>query len=531
MSAALLPDPASEEAMTPASTGAAAIPTHITKRLIGGTSALGASLIIERGAGFLANILAARLGGPATFGAYSLAITTANNISTYAAGGIGSTAARFSGKYPQSGAGYQTLARVLAIVSVASAILAALGLWAGAAPIAHLLHKETLTPLLRWAALSAAGIIILECARGFFVGQHRLTALVLLSVIVGIGMLSLIPLAAHLHSPIRMIVSQGLITTTAVLICLLLARPLGLYATSSAPPLALAPMLKEIWAFGFIQLAGLVGANLAGWWLTALVARSDTTLAQMSFFAIASQLRNIVSLAPQQLTESSYAVMADPESERSSTPHHVMALCTYAATFAAFLLAAAGIIVVPWLLNLFWGHAYQAAAMTIAVALATAVVHMGNAPAAARLSIVDIRAAGVINTVWAIFVAAAATVFLLHRGSARDAMTIYLAGHILSSVLVLSVLKRKDAVPHGMVPVFTLGSAAGVLLAALALVRDRLPADTLLVTALMFLLAALATIWLYALGKKHHWLPSAARVRSLFDGVLRRFTRRGHHAA
>ncbi len=520
-----------EELSPPVPVGAGAIPTHVTKRLIGGTSALGASLIIERGAGFLANILAARLGGPATFGAYSLAITTANNISTYAAGGIGSTAARFSGKYPLGGPGYRTLARVLAIVSVASALLAALGLWAGAAPIAHLLHKETLTPLLRWAALSAAGIIILECARGFFVGQHRLYALVLLSVVVGVGMISLIPLAATMHSPIRMIVSQGLITTTAVLICLAFARRLGLFAPASTLSLPLGPMLREIWSYGFIQLAGLVGANLAGWWLTALVARSDTTLAQMSFFAIANQLRNIVSLAPQQLTESSYAIMADPESERSSTPHHVMALCTYAATFAAFLLAAGGIIAVPWLLNLFWGRAYQAAAMTIAVALATAVVHMGNAPAAARLSIVNIRAAGVINTIWAIFVAAAATVFLLHHGSARDAMGIYLAGHILSSILVLAVLQRKDAVPRGMVTVFALGSAAGVLLVALALLRDLHPANALAITAAMLLLAAAATIALYVLGKQHRWLPSAARIQALMQGPLQRVLRRRHHAA
>ncbi len=520
-----------ETDIAPALTGAAAIPTNVTKRLIGGTSALGASLVIERGAGFLANILAARLGGPATFGAYSLAITTANNISTYAAGGIGSTAARFSGKYPLGGPGYRTLARTLAIVSVASAILAALALWAGAAPIAHLLHKEGLTPLLRWAALSAAGIIILECARGFFVGQHRLGALVLLSVLVGVGMISLIPLSATMHSPIRMIVSQGLITTTAVLLCLALARRLGLFAPKSTLSLPLGPMLREIWSYGFIQLAGLVGANLAGWWLTALVARSDTTLAQMSFFAIANQLRNIVSLAPQQLTESSYAIMADPESERSSTPHHVMALCTYAATVAAFLLAAAGIIVVPWLLNLFWGHAYQPATMTIAVALATAVVHMGNAPAAARLSIVSIRAAGIINTIWAVFVAAAATLLLLHHGSARDAMAIYLAGHILSSILVLAVLRRKDTVPSGMIAAFALGSAAGILLAALALLRDTHPAHTPAYTALMLLLTAMAATGLYTLGKTHHWLPSVARIQRLLTGFLQRLGIMRQHAA
>ena len=119
----------------------AAVPGHVARHLLRGTSALGFGIVIERGMGFFANVLAARLGGLATFGAYSLAISTANNISTYAAGQIGSTAARFSGKYQHGSAGYTTLARALAIVSVVSAALGAVGLWFGAGPIAHLLGK------------------------------------------------------------------------------------------------------------------------------------------------------------------------------------------------------------------------------------------------------------------------------------------------------------------------------------------------------------------------------------------------------
>ncbi|MFZ0593008.1 MAG: hypothetical protein WAM39_21300, partial [Bryobacteraceae bacterium] len=83
-----------------------AIPVHVTKNLVSGTSALGLGVVIERGFGFLSNVLAARLGGASTFGVYSLAISTASNISTYAAGGIGSTATRFSGEYPRGSSGY-----------------------------------------------------------------------------------------------------------------------------------------------------------------------------------------------------------------------------------------------------------------------------------------------------------------------------------------------------------------------------------------------------------------------------------------
>ncbi len=45
----------------------AAMPKHVAKDLVHGTSALGLGLILERGCGFLANLLAARLGGASTF--------------------------------------------------------------------------------------------------------------------------------------------------------------------------------------------------------------------------------------------------------------------------------------------------------------------------------------------------------------------------------------------------------------------------------------------------------------------------------
>ena len=525
----------SQAASQVASVGSAPSGT-VTRHLVSGTSALGLGTIIERGTGFLANILAARLGGVGTFGAYSLAITTANNIGTYAAAGIGSTSARFSGKYQYGTASYGTLARVLAIVSFVSAAAAAFALWLGAAPIARLLHKESLSPLLAWAALSAAGMVMLECARGFFVGQRRLAALVLLSVIVGAGMLSLIPLSAAHHNPVHMVVSQALITMTAVAVCLLLARPLGLFSPKSDTPPSphpFVPMLREVWGFGFVQLAGLVGANLAGWWLTMLVARGDSTLGQMSFFSIASQLRNIVGLAPGLLTEGSFAIMADPDGERSRTPQHVLGLTTFLSSLAAMVLASAGILFAPWLLGLLYKSAYRNAAVTVSVALALAVMHMGNAPASARLSIVSIRTSGVINSAWAIFVVAAGTLLMLGGGSAATAMTIYLAAHTLSSFLVLGVLARRDSLPRGMVAAFSLATGTTAALAGLATLRARNPEQTLSLTLGMAALAIASLLALLALGRVHRWLPTRAALERLLhalggslSGLLRR--RRQH---
>jgi hypothetical protein len=542
--------------LTGSSTYQAGLAPEVAQRVIGGTSALGMGVLIERGSGFLANILAARFGGAQTFGAYSLAISTANQISTYAAGGIGATATRFSGKYPYGSRGYSSLARALAVVSIVSAALAAVALLFGAGPIAHLLGKAQLATLLRWAALSAAGIILLECARGFFVGQRRLVALVLLSVLVGSGMVLLLPAAARMHRPTHMIILQGCITSGAVLVCLLLYRPLGLHApegTARKSRAPLGPILREVWGFGLIQLAGLVGSNLAGWWLMTLVARADTTLVQMSFFAIASQLRNLAGIAPGLLTEGSYAAMAEPETEatdpkqaslqhlavptagkpHTSTPHRVMALCSFASLAVSFLLAAIGMTIVPWLLTLLYGRTYAAAGLAVALGLAIAVVHMGNAPAAARLTIVAIRATGVINTAWALFVAAAATLFLVFGGGAAAAMGIYFVAHVLSSSLVLLTLRRKDGLPAGMAGLFLLSTAASAVLAALATVRALRPTLTLPLTCAMCLTSALALTGLFLMGKKYRWMPSAAAVAaigaSLRGRVARLLPRRAAH--
>jgi hypothetical protein len=274
-------------------------------------------------------------------------------------------------------------------------------------------------------------------------------------------------------------------------------------------------MLREVWTFGFIQLTGLIGINLAGWWLTTLVARSDTALIQMSFFAIANQLRNMVALPPALLTESSYAMMADRDGESSRTPSHVMALCTFASTYAALVLASIGIVIVPWALRLVYGSTYSPAGVAAAVGLAVAVVHMGNAPASARLSVVSIRSTGTINTLWAVFVAATATVFLLHHGSAARAMTIYLAGHILASTVVLVVLAWKDHIPRGVVPAFSFACGMVISLAALSALRDRRPQSALAITAGMSVLAVATLTILYFVGRRNHWLPTSAAIGRL----------------
>lgn len=525
-SESLFEEPLNVPALQPVGTAAAApgLSASAKQHWIEGTAALTTSLMVERGTGLLANVLAARLGGAALFGTYSLAISTANNVGTYAAGGIGATATRFSGKYPYGSREYGSLARALGIVALFSAALATVALWAGAVPLAHLLGKPALAGLLRWASLSAAGMIVLECARGFFVGQRRVAALLLLSTLVGAGLLTCLPVAARQHSAQRMVLLQAGVCFAAVAVCLLLNKALALRGKVKGQR-RLASMLREVWGFGMVQLSGMIAANLAGWWLTTLIARSDRTLVQVGFFAIASQMRNLAGVVPGLLTEGSYAVMAAPE-ETDSAPqqrpqHRVMALASFASTAVGFSIACVGIVIAPWALRLLYGKTYAPAQAALAMALALAVAHMSNAPASARLTIVDIRRAGVINTVWAIFVGAAATLLMLRGGGAWQGLAILLVAHLLSATLVLRSLRSKDHVPAGMQTAYYLGSLGATLLAGLALLREWAPQYTGVVTVAMSLLAVVQLAWLLALGKRHRWLPTRRALLEVRDRILR----------
>ena len=507
-----------------------ALPPEVTQHVVRGTSILGAAVFIERGSSFLANVLAVRLAGPAVFGAYSLGITTANNISTYAAGGIGTTATRFSGKYPYGSGSYRLFAQVMAVISLLSAALAAIALTLGAGPIARVLHKPELMGLLQWAGITAAGMVLLECARGFFVGQRRLLALASLSLTVGVGMLVCLPIMARTGRPVAMIVSQGAVMLMSVTLCLVLAGRLGLMPPQGESRTGFLVLLREVWSYGLIQLSGLVSANVAGWWVTALVARGDSTLVQVSFFAIASQLRNIIGLVPSLLTEGSFAAMATPEEQGGNVPHRVMMVCTFASTAVSFLIASVTAIVAPLLLRFVYGERYTAAALAVSVAAGVAVLQMGNAPPSARLSVLSIRSTAVVNTVWALFTAAVGTAWMLHGGTAASAMCVFLAAHTVIAIMVLVLLSSKDRLPSGMVQLFTVSTVAIVVLCSLALFRAGHPASMLTSTIAMLLIAAIAAAWMYRLGRVEGCLPSREMLESLAGKVsrpLRRLTSRG----
>ena len=448
-----------------------------------------------------------------------LAISTANNVSAYAAGGIGSTAIRFSGEYALGTPGYTPLARALAVVAAVSAAIAASTLWVGAAPLSHLLHKPELTGVLRWAGFSAAAIIMLECCRGFFVGQRRLKALLCLSGVAGFGMLTTLPLASFVGAK-AMLISQSSVALGAVVLCLFFYRSLRLTSPVHAgPSIPIGSLLKRIWSFSLMQIAGIVSMNIAGWWLTTLIAKSDTSMAQMGFFAVALQLRNLVALVPSLLIEGSFAEMTDSAGGRPKTPDQVTAICTYVATLVSLVLAGFGIIVIRWGLPLIYGKTYASAYAAASIALATAVIHMGSGAASSRVSILSIRSSVVVNTAWALFVGAAATIFLLRGGDAAKGAAVYLAAHVVSAILFLGFLKKRGNAPDGMIPAFCTGAVCVIALAICSLVSHMTGPLHSATPILMLCIWAAGIAAMIHLGKRKRWLPSQRQMMQLVEKI------------
>ena len=193
--------------------------------------------------------------------------------------------------------------------------------------------------------------------------------------------------------------------------------------------------------------------------------------------------------------------------DENAAPGRVLVFCTFIATLVIVLLGGIGIAVLPWLLPLLWGKAYGGGVLAGSLALATAIVHMSNAPASARLTIVSLPYAGFINGIWSATVVALSFVLLVgsHAGSsAAIAMAIYLGGHTISAALVVGSLLRFASAPSGLVPLFAVANITALVLGGLAFLSRGIYASAL--ELLTVAIAALAIVWV---GKREGFAPSA----------------------
>ena len=495
----------------------------LVESLLTGMGALGVSLGCERGASFLSNVLAARLAGAAAFGAYSLALTTANNVAVYAGAGIGTTANRFVGQFPQESPGYRRLLRALALIACSSAALAAVVLWIGARPLAiSLVHNAKLAGPLRVAALSAAGFILLECCRGLLIGQRSYRWLVTLSAMVGAGLLLAIPATARFGAA-PMLAGQAAAVTIAVAITgWLIFRSLGAKTLTIAPQNG--PSVWRVWRFGLVQLGEIIGLNAAGWWVAALVARSDPSMTQMAFFAIANQLRNVSTLVPSLVGQTSFAMLTEESGAGFGGSARVLTVSSMIASLLAAACAGGAMTLLPFVLHGLYGSAYRGAELAAAIAIATVVIHMGSAPTASRITILSLRDSGIINLIWSGFVFAVASRFIGQAGAAAAAAT-FLAAHLLSMILGLAWLRWRAALPSGVLAASALNLvvAAGLLSVAWLRYSSAISAFSACLASAAFTALAICMVW--RLGCICHSFPAKLRWTDLRSG-LERVTRR-----
>jgi O-antigen/teichoic acid export membrane protein len=474
--------------------------------LLTGMGALGVSLGFERGASFISNVLAARLAGAEAFGAYSLALTTATNVASYAGAGIGTTANRFVGQFPPGTRGYHRLLRALSLVSVASAAIAALILWLGAAPLARvLLRNSKLVGPLRVAAFSAAAFILLECCRGLLIGERRFSILLLLSVMVGFGLLLVVPSTAR-FGPASMLAGQSSAVLFAVVTTSWFVYRFAGAQLFSAHDSSAGPSVWGVWTFGLVQLTGVIGLNAAGWWVASLVARYDPSLVQMAFYAIASQLRNVAALAPSLVGQCSFAMLTEEGGQDFGGSGRVLTVSMLVASLLATLCAGAAISVLPWILGHLYGSAYRGAELACSLAIATALVHMSSAPAASRLTVVSLRVTGAINLAWAVFAAALGSWFVPRQGAAAAAATFF-AAHVLSMILILIWLRRLRALPPGVISVSALNLAIAAALLGFSWLRSSSGMQPLLSAGAGAALTGAGTFCLWRMGRAYGVVP------------------------
>jgi O-antigen/teichoic acid export membrane protein len=485
--------------------------------LFSGSSALGIATIAERGLGFLANLAAARIGGTQVFGAYSVAMTTANNIASYAGAGIGNTANRFSGDFPYGHAGYRGLQKGLARVSLGSAALASAVLWFAAEPLARsLLRNPVLTPLLRLAAVSAGAIILLECLRGFLVGQRMFGALFALCILSGGGLVAVLP-AASMRGPSPMVIGQAAVALGAVFLCVIFSRRLG-YSPPRAGGKEDGPGPADLVRFSLVQLASMVGINAAGWWIASMVARADTSLVQMGLYSVASQLRNMSAMPSWLISQTAYAQLSETGGKHYGGPGRVTLLSTIAATAVSLMIAGPLAALMPWIVLHLYGQGFAGAELAGTLAVVTGLVHMSGAPAANRLTVVSLRLTGFINGAWAVLVIGFGT-WLVPRGGAGEATASFLGAHLFSLVAVLVALLRLNAVPREMVTVSVPPFVAAMFMAVLGWMRSVSSHKAAL--SMGMLTGTVLLLWIsLVVGRKSSGAAQAFTLARLIPGPL-----------
>ncbi|HLX43918.1 MAG TPA: hypothetical protein VKR43_10810 [Bryobacteraceae bacterium] len=484
--------------------------------LVTGAGALGLALGIERGGSFFANVLAARLGGAQIFGAYSIALTAANNVAWYVGAGIGDTASRFIAEHARGTPSYRRVIRCLMVIACVSAAAAAGLLLAGAEPMARLLlRNEKLAGPLRVAALSSVAFVFLECCRGIFIGTRSFGRLLILSTFVGIGLLAVVPQAAALGASQMLARQSGAVLLAVSVAFVLIFRDRHTPVQTEIRDTE-APGLGRVWKFGLMQLGGVAGMNAAGWWTASLVARWDVSLLQVAFYVVATQLRNVSSLVPSLVQHGNFAFFTDEGARHHGGADRVITVSSYVSSVLATICSGVAVIAIPWILSRFYGRDYIKAEFPAVLAVATLLVHFGVAPAASRLMIVSPFTAGVVNAIWAVFVVVTATLLIPSTGALGATATLFSA-HVLSMFLVVASLWKLNSLPSGVLMLAIVDTATASLTTLLGWTRVLHPEHVIGVNFLVLGMTAAVSWYLLKIGQTQGVFPKTISVAALLQ--------------
>lgn len=449
--------------------------------------------------------LAARIAGPQTFGAYSVALATAGTIAAYAGAGIGTTANRFSGQYPQGSPEYAGFLRALTLVALLSAVVAAALMFGASIPLARwVIRNDALASVFKLAALSSGAMVLVECLRGLMIGQKKFYSLLFVSIVSAGAILIALPLMARIGAA-AMIGAQALVSLIIASGFFLFRKRLGIAPKESGKQIK-GPGMLPILKFGLVQLSAFAGISLATWLIASLVARSDPSLRQIGFYGISNQLRGLAVVAPGLLAQVVYSLLTSESSEPYGGANRVVLSTTVVTTLLVTAVAGGLMIAAPWAVTALYGRSYSAAEVAVVLLLATSIIHMSNQSGAERLSIVYLKATGLINALWSVLLIAVGLV-LIPRAAAAGAAAAFLIAHTVSSILVTASLYRRKALPNGYGTLIAMTMAATFVLTGLGYFRALNPVHAMSASL------SLAVVWLALMlavtffGIRHGCIP------------------------
>lgn len=475
--------------------------------LEGGIS-LGLAIAIQKMFAFVSTALAARIGGAAVLGEYSLALSTAGMVGAFVGTGVGTVALRYAAQFPRTTQAYRKVLRLIGVITVVTALGSGLLLLTGSKPLARIaLDNPKLNVVLQCAAAAIVVLVLYEALNGVLVALHAFRSLLWLAVVSGVISLIAIPYASRFGATF-MVICYSIALLTGVIAALIKGRDAIKPLRPNGLTEPAAPRAREIILFGNTQQFNTIVMSVASWFVILLVSRQDPTLHQMGYYFVGSQLRVLASQAP---TLASQLVFPTLSRVASSPVEHdrVLSIATFLCAALSYLPAGVMLIALPWILRLY-GMAYTAALITCLILIATAVVQLSYVPISNALMMLSLRASALLNLIWTVTLVLLGFAFIARYGAIGGALA-WLLSQLVSQAVLVFLLKRMDRLPSGTLTTWFLADLAVLSLTGLALLRTLNPELTIAVLIIQLVTFAAFLFAFLRVSQAREYLPRGTR--------------------